>query len=745
MGPPEGAAVVAPADETGTAALKRLHLLCDSLRSGLNESLELKRSAPNGAQSRILLSDSSLSLLELREVNRTVQDAIATLKGRSASANQEVDAADLKLQNLQYEKNYFLREIRHARDYPPDKPIEMLPKADFLRNDAATGLAAEADDAHAFHLARLQLELEQRMQLCERRDTLLAKRKELEESIASRRAFLEGMGSQLASITRISMPLQDLLQHRLSARWQESRQIRLMPPPLRLLFERALAHRDTTLKTLRVSVEGDMEHAATLAAQAANSANGTSGANGGVGGGGAAAHPKPTPKKVPAKRLKTTGDGEAGDADAAADAAAADDDDETTGVHPLHVHVVLPLPPPPAEADGELPAAEGVERHLVLDFSCMASQPILAVAISTNEPAAPPAGLAPPNPVGGASNSSTHGSRPAAAEPAVTRLTADLFIDLLGADAGDALPPPTPAATAAAVAAAAPPLLSAAQQREAILSLLPAVPYRWAQMLGRGGELVDIHRFGEVLERLIERVRAADAVALQLSRLARLDATLPAHLASPLPGPPMPPASGLTAWRRVDYENDLSADARARLPAVPSWRARSQRLYHAEISRGQVVLGVTISLFADFPRSAAHLSLDWTTPPSRFAAGPPGAPTALEALASPAAVRVAKVHRAALRDLALLQMERELNHPAEPPSELSQHEGVYSLSVAIQRAIMLLDAYIETDGDGGGACAIRGTLCSRRVRGRDRRRPFVFDPFSGQYDQAAQRAAGGDA
>ena len=113
--------------EVATQALTRLHSLCDGLRDTLQKAIELKKTESNGALSRIALSDSSLSLLELREVNRTVQDAIATLKGRSANANQEVDSADLKLQNLQYEKNYFLREIRHARDYPPDRPMTMLP------------------------------------------------------------------------------------------------------------------------------------------------------------------------------------------------------------------------------------------------------------------------------------------------------------------------------------------------------------------------------------------------------------------------------------------------------------------------------------------------------------------------------------------------------------------------------------------------------------------------------------------
>ena len=270
--------------------------------------------------------------------------------------------------------------------------------------------------------------------------------------------------------------------------------------------------------------------------------------------------------------------------------------------------------------------------------------------------------------------------------------------------------------------------------RTALLTLLPAVPYRWAQLLGSDPEAIG--RFDEVLERITERVRAADAIALQLARLSALDVTLPAHLATPLPSPPAPAVSVLKAWRQLDYENDLSADARARLPTVRA----SQRIFHAELTRGSVSLGVTVCLFADFPRSAAHLSLDWIQPPARFAAGAKGPPAALEALASPAAVRVAKLHRAATRDVGLMQMEVELNRPSEPPAELMQADGIYSLSFAIQRAVTLLDAYVETDGEGGGATAIRGTLCSRRVRGRDRRRPFVFDAKSGQFDQAAQRS-----
>lgn len=223
-----------------TAALARHTKLCEALCTGLDKALESKKEVPmGGAQARVLLADGSLVLLELKEVNRTVWEQTAALKARSAAANQEVDVADLKLQNLQYEKNYFLREIRLARDLPPEKPIDLLSREAF---EAAAPPEIkgrrEQDDPHAYHLARLELELQQRSALCERRDVLQQEKAALEASLAGRRAFLEGMQGELASITRIARPLQDLLRQRLTTRWIELRQLKLLPPPLRRLFER---------------------------------------------------------------------------------------------------------------------------------------------------------------------------------------------------------------------------------------------------------------------------------------------------------------------------------------------------------------------------------------------------------------------------------------------------------------------------------------------------------------------------
>ena len=68
-------------------------------------------------------------------------------------------------------------------------------EAEFLKAAPAERrpAASEEADPHAFHLARLQHELDERKALCDARDKLLDERRNLEESIASRRAFLAAM------------------------------------------------------------------------------------------------------------------------------------------------------------------------------------------------------------------------------------------------------------------------------------------------------------------------------------------------------------------------------------------------------------------------------------------------------------------------------------------------------------------------------------------------------------------------
>ena len=74
-------------------------------------------------------------------------------------------------------------------------------------------------------------ELQQRQALCAQRDALLAEKAALVEANSSKRAVLEGMGAQLSSLVRLSLPLQELLQQKMSLRWQEQRPLAVLPPP----------------------------------------------------------------------------------------------------------------------------------------------------------------------------------------------------------------------------------------------------------------------------------------------------------------------------------------------------------------------------------------------------------------------------------------------------------------------------------------------------------------------------------
>jgi hypothetical protein len=147
------------------------------------------------------------------------------------------------------------------------------------------------------------------------------------------------------------------------------------------------------------------------------------------------------------------------------------------------------------------------------------------------------------------------------------------------------------------------------------------------------------------------------------------------------------------------------------------------------------VLGATVQIFADFPRARPRVALAWVAPPARARRGPPAG---LRALANAGALRLAATHAAAACDNNLVLMEAELNAPREPHAAEGGAAGLdHALGFMMHRLRLLLDVYAETDAaEGGGSAAVCGTMCGRRVRGRDRRKPFVFDEASGQFDQS---------
>lgn len=656
--------------------LLRFESLCGALRSGLTEAITLKTESDKGAAAFLALQSSAMGLLELKEVNRSIWEKVAEAKDVCKRVSADMDVADLRLQNLQYEKNHLVRQIRHCRDFHFDEAsVQLVDEATFERSASSELRAGDRHAApHDYQVNRMTHELQQRQALCSQRDRLLAEKAALVETNGSKRAVLEGMGAQLQSLVRLSLPLQELLQQKMSLRWQEQRPLAVLPPPLRALFQRALAYRDTALPTLQVYIVGDVEKAYEKAERIAAGGNAS----------------LPPPAAPPETATVDEGESTPGGGRKkrrVVPAAAEEEEEEWLRQHALQVHVVLPLPSATARVGRPAGAAAGKEEEaeeeegearlshsLELQFTCIPAQGLLAVTAA--------------------------------------KQSATLLLHLLGEDGGTTLPPSRPTDAV---------LPTASQQKETLLALLPGQPFLWVQALGVATDTTaagdasrsaeQMLRFGSVVGALVARVRAREALQLQLEQLGR-------GLTTAAPAAAQPP--------------------RALLAELQSWTEdeaarRRHRLFRCELSRSEVRLGAAVTVHADYPRTRPLVNLRWIrapAPPSHVARG---VPASLRALAHPAALALAERHSGAGCDNNLLQMEAELNCPRE---RVEGEEGEHCLGVMMHRLRMLLDVYVETEGEGGGSAAVCGTMCSRRVRGRDRRKPLIFDARSGQFDQS---------
>lgn len=255
-----------------------------------------------------------------------------------------------------------------------------------------------------------------------------------------------------------------------------------------------------------------------------------------------------------------------------------------------------------------------------------------------------------------------------------------------------------------------------------------------------------------MIDAIAARVEARAGLETELERLDQRH-TLPPQPAAPAL-PPAPLVTKLTSWREVVGASDLDlagsggaepvwagAAAEALAGGVPAWRRASERVFVATLERAQpaentvVVLEMVVQVFADYPAAAPRVLLRWATPPARVAAAKTRElPAAMASFAAPAALQLAQRGAADAVDSRLHQMEAELNSPLDA---VAKEGAPFHLLWTMHRARMLLDVYLETESSGGGAsAAVCGTLCNRRVRGRDRRKPFHYSKTTGQFDQA---------
>lgn len=91
-----------------------------------------------------------------------------------------------------------------------------------------------------------------------------ARKKLLQAGIASRRKFLDGLGTQLKGLKRASLPIQQHLELPISLEEKRKHAARLLPPPLYVVYTQLAAAKEAFADDFEVSIEGSVADAESL-------------------------------------------------------------------------------------------------------------------------------------------------------------------------------------------------------------------------------------------------------------------------------------------------------------------------------------------------------------------------------------------------------------------------------------------------------------------------------------------------
>ncbi|OQR98143.1 hypothetical protein ACHHYP_09048 [Achlya hypogyna] len=208
-----------------STAVGQLTTACQELRGILPKLLHAKDSEVSPQVAR--------ALLLLQKIKGSTRDTFLEAESwrkRVAEQKDLVESHHLKLQNLLYEKDHLLREIKRCRGFA----MKEMEKIAFPEGQLPV---SEDPDMHAEHLLRLETEKEAREEVQAQQRELHAKIAAVEEATVEKRAFLESLPAEIAAIEKASQPLQKLLAIPVTsmdhARQQEAKSL---PSPLYTLY-----------------------------------------------------------------------------------------------------------------------------------------------------------------------------------------------------------------------------------------------------------------------------------------------------------------------------------------------------------------------------------------------------------------------------------------------------------------------------------------------------------------------------
>ncbi|CAN6233308.1 unnamed protein product [Urochloa humidicola] len=277
--------VEAPAKPPPTASATKSrspHDLLAETRASIEKvaarMLAIKRDGVPKSELRELVTQMSLHLVTLRQVNREILMEEDRVKAETEAAKAPVDSTTLQLHNLLYEKNHYVKAIRACLDFQTKYPgIELVPEEEFQRAAPADirEKTLAADASHDLMLKRLNFELVQRKELCKLHEKLELQRSSLLETIANQKKFLSSLPSHLKSLKKASLPVQQQLGMQHTKKLKQHHAAELLPTPLYIAYTQLLGQKEAFGENIEVEIMGSTKDAQIFTKQQAKKENGT--------------------------------------------------------------------------------------------------------------------------------------------------------------------------------------------------------------------------------------------------------------------------------------------------------------------------------------------------------------------------------------------------------------------------------------------------------------------------------------
>ncbi|KAJ3695901.1 hypothetical protein LUZ60_001278 [Juncus effusus] len=239
--------------------------------------VSVKKEGRPKSELRELITQMSLLFITLRQVNRAILLEEDKVKSETERAKAPVDFTTLQLHNLMYEKNHYLNAIKACKDFHSKFPeIDLVPESDFFANapESIKGKSLASDPSHDLMLKRLNFELFQRKELCKKNEKLEQRKKSLTETISDKKRFLSNLPSQLKSLKKASLPVQQQLGISHSKKLKQFHSADLLPAPLYIIFSQLLAQKEAFGERIEMEIVGSTKEALSFLHQQSNKETG---------------------------------------------------------------------------------------------------------------------------------------------------------------------------------------------------------------------------------------------------------------------------------------------------------------------------------------------------------------------------------------------------------------------------------------------------------------------------------------